>query len=120
MPRLDHIGWQRSQPERHVAGRRPPSPEEHEGQRLAHEQEMEAHQANAGGLDWLTTLQRKNQILPAKGLVSLPSFASVNAAAASRPMFKQFARVISRLAKCVWFSKKSEPGRSKLRKKFNA
>ena len=60
MPRLDHSGWQRSQPERHVAGRRPPSPEERERQRLAHETESEAHQANSGGLDWLTTIQKKN------------------------------------------------------------
>lgn len=57
--RVDQSGWQRGQPERHVAGRRPPSPEEHERQRLAHEQEMEAHQPNSGGLDWLTTMQKK-------------------------------------------------------------
>jgi len=60
MPRSDHSGWQRQQPERHVAGRRPPSPAETKCQRLAHEQEMEAHQPNSGGLDWLTTMQKKN------------------------------------------------------------
>lgn len=60
MPRSDMSGWQRQQPERYVAGRREPSPEEHERQRLAHEQEMEAHQPNSGGLDWLTTMQRKD------------------------------------------------------------
>jgi hypothetical protein len=43
-----------------VAGRRPPSPEENERQRLAHEREMEAHRPNSGGLDWLTTMQKKN------------------------------------------------------------
>ena len=43
-----------------MAGRREPSPEEHERQRLAHEAESEAHQANIDGLDWLTTMQRKN------------------------------------------------------------
>lgn len=52
-------GWQRGQPERHVAGRRPPSPEEYERQRLAHDAESEAHQANRGGLDWLITLEKK-------------------------------------------------------------
>jgi hypothetical protein len=58
--RIDMSGWQRQQPERYVAGRRPPSPEEHKRQLLAHEAESEAHQANNGGLDWLTTMQRKN------------------------------------------------------------
>ncbi len=60
MPRSDHSGWQRGQPERQVAGRRKPSAEEHERQRLAHEREMEAHQANSGGLDWLITLEKKD------------------------------------------------------------
>ena len=56
--RSDHSGWQKSQPERHVVGRRPPSPEEHERQRLAHE--SEAHQPNGGGLDWFSVMQKKN------------------------------------------------------------
>ena len=58
--RADHSGWQRGQPERWVAGRRKPSPQERKRQRLAHEQEMEAHQANSGGLDWLSTMQKRN------------------------------------------------------------
>ena len=58
--RIDISGWQRQQPGRYVAGRRPPSPEEFERQRRAHEAESEAHQANSGGVDWLTTMQKKN------------------------------------------------------------
>jgi len=58
--RIDVSGWQRQKLERYVAGRRPPLPEEHEHQRLAHEAESEPHQANSGGVDWLTILQRKN------------------------------------------------------------
>ena len=59
MPRSDHSGWQRGHPERHVAGRRPPSPAEDARRRLAHEAELAAHQANSGsGPDWLTVLQR--------------------------------------------------------------
>ena len=57
--RIDMSGWQRQKPKRYVAGRRPPSPQEHERQRLAHEAESEAHQANSGGLDWLTTMRKK-------------------------------------------------------------
>ena len=64
MPRSDHSGWQRGQPERQVAGRRKPSAEEHERQRLAHEREMEAHQANSGGLDWLITLEKRTRRKP--------------------------------------------------------
>ena len=57
----DHLSrWQRAQPVRYVAGRRSPSPTEHERQRLAHEAESEAHQADSGGLDWFTTISKKN------------------------------------------------------------
>ena len=62
--REDMSGWQRGQPERHVAGRRPPSPEEYERQRLAHEAESEAHQANSGGLNWLITLGKRTRRKP--------------------------------------------------------
>jgi hypothetical protein len=59
MPRSDHPGWRRQQPERYVAGRRPDTPENREIARLAHEAESEAHQANSGdGPDWLTVLTR--------------------------------------------------------------
>jgi hypothetical protein len=44
--------------DRYVGGRRPDTPDERARKRLAHLQEMQAHQPNGGGLDWLTTLQR--------------------------------------------------------------
>jgi hypothetical protein len=66
-------GWSRSQPERYVGGRRPQSPAEHERQRLAHEEASAAHQANSGGLDWLTTLQKKDPTKAKQLLQTRPS-----------------------------------------------
>jgi hypothetical protein len=63
-PRVDHSGPQRSQPERHVAGRREPFPEEHERQKLAHEEENSAHQPNSGRLNWLITLEKRTRRKP--------------------------------------------------------
>lgn len=61
MPRSDHSGWQRQWGDkRYIGGRRSPSAAEHERQRLAHEEENSAHQANSGGLNWLITLGKKD------------------------------------------------------------